>query len=100
MTDQIEIQKAADGLIRIRGELSYVNVSDVHQRAVNFFKNQNDVKIDLGGVTHSDSAGIALLVEWLSDARHRNQVIHFVNLPKQMLKMVRVSNLDQVLPIV
>lgn len=100
MKDQIEIQKTADGLIRIRGELSYVNVSDVHQRAVNFFKNQNTVKIDLGGVTHSDSAGIALLVEWLSDARHRNQGIHFINLPKQMLKMVRVSNLDQVLPIV
>jgi len=50
-------------------------------------------------VQRSDRAGLALLVEWLREARQTGQSVRFFNMPAQMLAMARVSGLDQVLPL-
>ncbi len=100
LVDDVQIIQKPDGSFQLEGELSYSNVSNIYRKTANLFKKLNDdIQIDLSGVTHSDSAGIALLVEWLSEARDNNQVIQFINVPKQMLEMVRISSLDRVLPI-
>lgn len=52
------------------------------------------VSIDLRGVTLADSAGIALLVEWLRLARAAGRPITFVNIPEQVLRIIRISGLQ------
>ena len=96
----VQIMQSGNGSFQLTGELSYSNVSNIYkQTAVLFKQNNESIEIDLSGVTYSDSAGIALLVEWLSEARNHNKVINFVNLPQQMLEMVKISSLERVLPI-
>ncbi|VAW72395.1 hypothetical protein MNBD_GAMMA12-1771 [hydrothermal vent metagenome] len=95
---KVEIQKSSSGKIEIRGELSYDNVMTLAHDASGVFACEQDLCIDLGGITHTDSSGIALLVEWLSDARHHNQEINFINVPEQVMDVARVSHLDRVLP--
>ncbi len=95
---KVEIEKSSSGKIEIRGELSYDNVMTLAHDASGVFACEQDLCIDLGGITHTDSSGIALLVEWLSDARHHNQEINFINVPKQVMDVAKISNLDQVLP--
>ena len=40
--------------------------------------------IDLSGVTSSDSAGLALLIEWLSVAQAAGRSLKFENIPLQL----------------
>ena len=53
--------------------------------------------IDLQQVTQADSAGLALLIEWLRQARKANVSLSFSNIPPQMLVLIRVNGLQDTL---
>ena len=55
-------------------------------------------RVDLGGVRRSNSAGVALLVEWLREAQQRQQVLLFTNVPAQMRAIIEVVDLETLLP--
>ena len=54
---------------------------------------------DLAGVQRVDSAGLALLLEWLREAQRRNKEIRFQNIPEQLAAIARVSGLNDILPL-
>jgi phospholipid transport system transporter-binding protein len=49
-------------------------------------------------VTRSDSAGLALLIEWLRESERLGKSITFLNMPAQMQSISRLCGLDGVLP--
>jgi len=49
---------------------------------------------DLGAVTGSDSAGLALLIEWLSIARQAGRTLRYENVPSQLHQLARLSDVD------
>jgi phospholipid transport system transporter-binding protein len=53
--------------------------------------------IDLSRVTEADSAGLAVLVEWLATAKSRGTVIHYESIPAQILAVARISDLESLL---
>jgi phospholipid transport system transporter-binding protein len=53
--------------------------------------------IDLGGVTGTDSAGLALLIEWLSVARAAKRSLRYENVPAQMRQLAHLSEVDELL---
>jgi phospholipid transport system transporter-binding protein len=55
------------------GDLHLDSVATLWEQSKGLFSTQACVDIDLGGVNRSDSAGVALLVEWLRQARKRGQ---------------------------
>ncbi|MGD8408080.1 MAG: STAS domain-containing protein [Thiohalophilus sp.] len=62
-------------------------------------RSQGDICFDLQGVSRSDSAGLALLVEWLQFAGQRQRKVTFRNLPRQLRDIARVSGLEDLLPL-
>lgn len=92
------LQRQGPGQWRLRGELSFDTVSELAGRAEELFV-EDSVQIDLGEVERADSAGVALLVQWMSEARRRGAAIRYLNIPSQMLAIARVSSLDQILPL-
>jgi phospholipid transport system transporter-binding protein len=50
--------------------------------------------IDLGGVTASDSSGLALLIEWLSVARAAKRTLTYENMPSQLHQLARLSEVE------
>lgn len=71
------------------------------------WRNANDVikgatqnlVIDLKDVTRTDSAGLALLLEWMTLARKKELQIHFRNLPAQLWDIAKVSDLEGIIPL-
>lgn len=55
--------------------------------------------VDLGKAEQCDSAGVALCIELLRDARRQNKQIVFCNPPSRMIDMIRVSGVDTLLPL-
>ena len=53
--------------------------------------------IDLGGVTGGDSAGLALLIEWLSAARAAQCDLRYENIPVQLRQLARLSDVEELL---
>lgn len=97
MTAQLEQQ--SPGAWRISGVLNFATVPDLSERGGALFDGQSEVQIDLSQVQRADSAGVALLVEWMGEARRRSVTIRYLNVPAQMLAIVRVTSLDQILPL-
>lgn len=92
-------QGAQEGQFRLLGELGFDTVPALLRHAEGRLTACPRLEIDLAGVSRADSAGLALLIEWLRQARARAQEIRFVNMPEQMRALVRVSGLDEVLPL-
>ncbi|MFA7593302.1 MAG: STAS domain-containing protein [Thiohalobacteraceae bacterium] len=93
------IRRAPDGRLLLAGELSFATVPRLWETSRNLLREDGDLHIDLKDVQRSDSAGLALLVEWMRVARQLGKPIEFLNIPAQMLAIARVSSLDQILPL-
>ena len=87
-----------EGRFQVVGDLDVSTVTAVWRRARDLFDSSPQLSIDLSGVSKSDSAGLALLIDWTRHARAAHQEIRFENIPDQMLAIARVSGLDNVLP--
>lgn len=57
-------------------------------------------EVDLADVTYSSSAGVALMLAWLRAARAADAELMFKNLPASMLGLLRVTELQAMLPVV
>ena len=95
---KIELIKEESGNCRLVGDLTFDTVNLMLKEQV--FSDQRSVDIDLSGVSHSDSSGLALLIEWLRQAKKQSIDVRFKHIPSKMMALAKVSNLDKVLPLV
>ena len=89
-----------DHTLQLSGELNAATVPGLLGEAESLFKQSGQrISIDLAGVTRADSSGLALLIEWMRNARAQQRELRFVRLPEQMLEMARVSGIEALLPL-
>ena len=94
----------ADAAVRVgeagwllSGELDFETVPALLQhRGVQMEAGKN-LTIDLAEVTRVDSAGLALMIEWLRESERKNLDMTFTNVPEQLLSIARVCGLDEIL---
>ena len=55
--------------------------------------------VDLSGVTDADSAGLAVLIEWVRAARQSGRSIEFSGLPPRLAELARIGGVAELLPI-
>lgn len=94
------IEAAGAAQLQVAGELTFATVTALHGRAKALFAQQNgDFAIDLAGVSRADSAGVALLIEWLRWGRQHGVTLQFRHVPEQLRTIASASNLEQILPL-
>ena len=96
---RVSVRQGRDGRLEVHGELSFASVPALWHDCREHCASGGVVDIDLDQVSRSDSAGLALLVEWLREAQRHDVTVRFFNIPAQMLEMARASGLDQILPL-
>ena len=83
--------------ITVSGELRLDTVSSVY-RNVNLLPGGiQSIEIGLSGVTQADSAGVALCVEWISQARKKGVPITFTDVPEVLMRIARVNKLEELI---
>jgi phospholipid transport system transporter-binding protein len=55
------------------------------------------VEIDCGAVSLADSAGLAVLLDWLSAAKGAGQTLRYTHLPEDLVALARISEVDELL---
>ena len=92
-----ELQCQSPGQFSLVGELSFETVPGLVSAGEQLFQSAGEVWLDLSQLERSDSAGLALLVNWLRQARNRQCQLSFQQVPGQLLGLARVSGVDQLL---
>ena len=95
--DQFSIQRVADGRLEASGVLGYVTAGRALPAGLALIPKGSTCTIDLSRVTEADSAGLAVLVEWLATAKSRGTVIRYECIPAQILAVARISDLESLL---
>lgn len=94
--NQIEIILEKDKLL-LRGSLNFSNVSFALAKSHAYFDKSPQLMIDLLHVKKSNSAAIALIIEWIKLAKVKNKSIHFYHIPDELLSIAAVSGLDKLI---
>ena len=92
-------EAAGDGTARLRGEITFRSVGPLLLAGGEAIEAGRADAIDLAGVTAADSAGLALLIEWLSLARRAGRTLSYRNVPAQIRQLAGLSDVQNlVLP--
>lgn len=91
------LERRGDGRYAVAGELSFDTVPAVWQETRDWFAAGGVSAVDLVGVTRADSAGLAMLLEWLREAQRRGGRVSFDHVPEQIRALARLTGLASVL---
>ena len=97
ITDTATLEALGNGRFKVQGVLNAVTVGSLLERSEELFKGVAKVFVDLAGVPEGDSAGLALMIEWLRLAKQRQQEIYFAHIPVQVAALARISEVDGLL---
>jgi phospholipid transport system transporter-binding protein len=92
-----KLEAQAAGHYRVTGELSFATVTPLLLQSRSLFAGQSSIEVDLSGVTHADSAGLSLLIEWLRQAKLNGSQLHYLALPTQLSALASISEVDGLL---
>ena len=85
-----------DGKFDLSGRMTFHTVPQFQTHAGSLLQGgAQPVTIDMKGVTQADSAGLALMIEWLQMARNGKRELAFANIPEQVSELIRVNGLQQ-----
>lgn len=79
------------------GALTFETVPDLYRNSANWFQSAGELTLDLAQVERTDSAGLALLIEWLRCAKAANLTLRFANIPAQVQTLLRINGLQDAL---
>ncbi len=105
MKEKLQSQRAADfdledlgdGHFRFQGELSFETAERVLAASEKMFEPHTRIEVDLSGVVRTDSAGLALLLEWVTWANHTVREIRYTGMPEKILAIARTTEVDALL---
>jgi phospholipid transport system transporter-binding protein len=94
-----EIATTAPGRFAVRGVLTFANARRARNEGLNALhtSSESDLEIDCSGITHSDSAGLAVMLDWLAITKREGRPLCFSEVPCLLLAVARISGVEDML---
>lgn len=92
---RLNIIKQSAEHFTIDGDLTFATIDKQTLKSFSFLKAAKEITIDLGRVSCTDSAGLALMIEWIKYSRQNRTQLNFKNIPEQLLNLAKLSGFDQ-----
>jgi phospholipid transport system transporter-binding protein len=99
VSEAASVETTEDGRARVVGSLGFSTVTTLLPAGSDAIRRGQAAVIDLAGVTDSDSAGLALLIEWLSVAHGTGQGLRYDNVPSQLHQLARLSEVEELIAV-
>ncbi len=81
------------------GVLDFQTVPGLLEDGARMLEGEGPLDLDLAGVREANSAGLALLLEWLDLAGRRQRPLRLYNLPESLVNLADLANLSPLLPL-
>lgn len=85
--------------LAVEGVLDFDSVAPLAAESRRYFAGKGRLEVDLQGVLRANSAGLALLLEWMELAQRRGISLRFRNLPDSLTRLAGITNLTGMLPV-
>jgi len=83
----------------LEGVLDFDSVAALLTDGERMLDGSGRLNLDLGAVREANSAGLALLLEWLDQARQRRRPLLLLNLPDSLKRLAALANVSELLPL-
>jgi phospholipid transport system transporter-binding protein len=97
MAADFELEDRGDGHFALSGEMTFDTAERILAASEDPFEAHTRIEVDLSGVTRSDSAGLALLLEWITWANHTVREIRFSGMPERIIAIAKTTEVDELL---
>ena len=91
------LEDLGEGRFALKGRMSFDTAGEILRESEELFEQHTLLEVDLSGISHTDSAGLALLLEWITWANHTVREIRFDYMPKKILAIARTTEVDSLL---
>lgn len=92
-----KLENLGDGKFALSGHMVFDTAGQILYDSEPMFEEHTRLEVDLSGVTYTDSAGLALLLEWITWANHTVREIRFVGMPAKIDAIAKVTEVDDLL---
>lgn len=95
----VQIGESAPGRVAVSGELTFATAREARQLGLLVLEGSraDRIVVDCSGVGRADSAGLAVLLDWLAWSRRRSRPLALENLPASLVAIARISEVDELL---
>ena len=92
---RLKLTEQAPGHFTVEGNLTFASIDQQSMHSFKFLKGMDSICIDLSQVGMTDSAGLALMIEWIKQSRMSRVKLSFKNIPPQLLALAKLSGFDE-----
>ena len=96
---RVGISETTPGHITVSGELTFATARDARQVGMLVLESSraDRIVVDCAAVTRADSAGLAVLLDWLAWGRRKSRPVTLANLPASLVAIARISEVEGLL---
>jgi phospholipid transport system transporter-binding protein len=94
---EFTFEDLGEGRFAVSGEMTFATAEKMLRASEDLFDDHTQIDVDLTEVTDSDSAGLALLLEWVTWANHSVREIRFTGMPEKILAIARTTEVEPLL---
>ena len=101
---ELKTVESPKGYFQLQGELNRNTIAKSDALSIIVKSSQNATSgqittLDMGGVKHADTAGLAWLMNLLKDSRKQNVKFELKNIPESLIKLAKISDVDSFLSV-
>lgn len=83
-----------NGRLIVSGDLNFKTVPKLWEQSLPLLAASPELNFDLEKITFSNSAGLALLIEWMKYAEQSSKKIHFHHIPSQLSSIIDATGVS------
>ncbi len=86
-----------DSICSVVGTIDFHTAPACLDTVTGYIESQPSLVIDMAGVTRSNSVGLALMIEWLAQARRHGHQVTFRKVPNGLRELAGVCQVDSLI---
>lgn len=91
---ELPAARVVDGVCQVSGVLDFTTARHALATVEALIKSHAKLEIDMAGVSRANSAGLALMIEWLAIARREKHSVTFSHIPDSLRQLAVVCQVD------
>lgn len=91
------LEDLGGGRFSLNGRMAFDTAGQILRDSEEPFQEHTRIEVDLSGVEETDSAGLALLLEWITWANHTVREIRFTGMPEKIIAIANTTEVDHLL---
>lgn len=92
-----KLEDLGEGRFALSGRMTFDTADAILRASEDPFEEHTRIEVDLGEIKDTDSAGLALLLEWITWANHTVREIRFIDTPAKIDAIAKTTEVDNLL---